>query len=66
MADSVLARVAALKTTPTPALKSMWRNLFETEPPQLMLRASPHNTAQPRTTPIFSPGMLREHDSSLN
>lgn len=33
MSDSVLARVAALKTTPTPALKSMWRDLFETEPP---------------------------------
>jgi hypothetical protein len=25
--------VAALKTTPTPALKDMWRDLFETEPP---------------------------------
>ena len=33
MSDSVLARVAALKTTPTPALKAMWRDLFETEPP---------------------------------
>ena len=33
MTDSVIARVAALKTTPTPALKSMWRDLFETEPP---------------------------------
>jgi Protein of unknown function (DUF2924) len=32
MSDSVLVRVAALKTTPTPALKSMWRDLFETEP----------------------------------
>jgi hypothetical protein len=33
MSDSVLARVAALKTTPTLALKSMWRDLFESEPP---------------------------------
>jgi hypothetical protein len=33
MTDSVIACVAALKTTPTPALKSMWRDLFETEPP---------------------------------
>ena len=33
MTDSVIARVAALKTTPTPALKAMWRDLFETEPP---------------------------------
>ena len=30
---SVLARLAALKTTPTPDLKQQWRNLFETEPP---------------------------------
>ena len=33
MTDTVLARVAALKTTPTPDLKEMWRDLFETEPP---------------------------------
>ena len=33
MADSVLARVAALKTTPTPDLKAMWRVLFESEAP---------------------------------
>ena len=33
MSDSVLARVAALKTTPTLDLKKQWRSLFETEPP---------------------------------
>ena len=33
MTDSVLARLAALKTTPTPELKQQWRDLFETEPP---------------------------------
>ena len=33
MTDSVLARLAALKTTPTPALKQQWRDLFESEPP---------------------------------
>ena len=33
MTNSVIARVAALKTAPTPALKTMWRDLFETEPP---------------------------------
>jgi hypothetical protein len=33
MTDSVLARLAALKTTPTPELKRQWRDLFETEPP---------------------------------
>jgi hypothetical protein len=34
MTETVLARVAALKTTPTPTLKSQWRELFETEPPR--------------------------------
>ena len=33
MTDSVLARLAALKTTPTPELKQQWRDLFESEPP---------------------------------
>jgi hypothetical protein len=33
MTASVIARVAALKTAPTPALKAMWRDLFETEAP---------------------------------
>jgi hypothetical protein len=31
--DTVLAQVAALKTTTTPALKSRWRELFGSEPP---------------------------------
>ncbi|HCZ14683.1 MAG TPA: DUF2924 domain-containing protein [Candidatus Accumulibacter sp.] len=29
----VLARVVALKTTPIPELKKLWRDLFDTEPP---------------------------------
>jgi hypothetical protein len=33
MTDTVLAQVAALKTTPTLALKTRWRELFATEPP---------------------------------
>jgi hypothetical protein len=33
MNDSVLARLAALKTTPTPQLKDQWRELFGKEPP---------------------------------
>jgi Protein of unknown function (DUF2924) len=33
MSDTVLARLAALKTTPTPELKQQWRDLFEAEPP---------------------------------
>ena len=31
--DSVLARIAALKTTPTPDLKKQWLSLFDTPPP---------------------------------
>jgi hypothetical protein len=31
--DTVLTRLVALKTTPTPGLKQQWRDLFETEPP---------------------------------
>jgi len=33
MTDTILAQLAALKTTPTPGLKQKWRELFETEPP---------------------------------
>ena len=33
MTDTVLARLAALKTTPTPDLKQQWRDLFDREPP---------------------------------
>jgi hypothetical protein len=33
MTDNVLARLASLKTTPTPALKQQWRDLFAAEPP---------------------------------
>ncbi len=31
--DPIPARLAALKTTPTPELKEQWRELFGTEPP---------------------------------
>jgi Protein of unknown function (DUF2924) len=33
MTDTVLSRVAALKTAPTTDLKQQWRELFGTEPP---------------------------------
>lgn len=33
MTETVLAQLAALKTTPTPDLKKQWRQLFESEPP---------------------------------
>jgi hypothetical protein len=38
MNDPVLARLAALKTTPTPKLKEQWRQLFEGEPPAFSRR----------------------------
>lgn len=31
--DPIPARLAALKTTPTPGLKAQWRDLFDSEPP---------------------------------
>jgi hypothetical protein len=31
--DPIPARLAALKTTPTPELKAQWRDLFASEPP---------------------------------
>ena len=33
MSDSVIARVAALRTMATPELKRQWRELFDSEPP---------------------------------
>ena len=34
MNASVLSRLAALKTTPTPDLRTMWRDLFDSEAPR--------------------------------
>ena len=33
MTDTIPARLAALKTTPTNDLKQQWRELFDSEPP---------------------------------
>ncbi len=33
MMDTIVARIVALKATPTPDLRTLWRDLFETEPP---------------------------------
>jgi hypothetical protein len=33
MTLSIIARIAALKAAPMPALKATWRELFDTEPP---------------------------------
>ncbi len=45
MTDTVLTRVAALKTLPIPALKQQWRDLFETEPPPYNRRFLEHRLA---------------------
>ena len=34
MTDTIVARIAALKATPTADLRTMWRDLFETDPPR--------------------------------
>jgi hypothetical protein len=43
--DTVLARVAALKTAPIQGLKQQWRDLFETEPPPYNRRFLEHRLA---------------------
>jgi len=34
MTDTIVARIAALKVAPTPDLRILWQDLFETEPPR--------------------------------
>ena len=34
MTDTIVARIAALKATPTTELRNLWQDLFETEPPR--------------------------------
>jgi hypothetical protein len=45
MRDTVLARLAALKTAQTTDLKQQWRDLFETEPPPYNRRFLEHRLA---------------------
>ncbi|OJU24555.1 MAG: hypothetical protein BGN91_07820 [Nitrobacter sp. 62-13] len=45
MTDAVLAKLVALKTTPTPKLKEEWRELFDTEPPPYNRRFLEHRLA---------------------
>jgi hypothetical protein len=45
MTDAVLAKLAALKSTPTPKLKEQWRELFDTEPPPYNRRFLEHRLA---------------------
>ncbi len=34
MTDTIIARITALKSKPTPDLRLLWRDLFESEPPR--------------------------------
>jgi hypothetical protein len=43
--EPVLAQLAALKSTPTPALKARWRELFKSEPPPYNRRFLEHRLA---------------------
>ena len=45
MTDTVLARLAAMKTQPIASLKQQWRDLFETEPPPYNRRFLEHRLA---------------------
>ena len=45
MTDTVLTRIAALKTLPIPKLKQQWRDLFESEPPPYNRRFLEHRLA---------------------
>lgn len=45
MTDTVLARLAALKTQPIVNLKQQWRDLFQTEPPPYNRRFLEHRLA---------------------
>ena len=45
MTDTVLAKIAALKTAPIKDLKQKWRDLFETEPPLYNRRFLEHRLA---------------------
>ncbi len=34
MTDTIITRIAALKATPTPDLRTLWRDIFDAEPPR--------------------------------
>ena len=59
MTDTVLARLAALKTLPIPQLKQQWRELFDTEPPPYNRRFLEHRLAY-RIQELAYGGLKRE------
>ena len=64
MNDSLVARVAALKTSPTPDLKQMWREMFQTEPPPVNRRFLETRLAY-RIQELALGGLRRETDKRL-
>ena len=52
--DPIPARLAALKTTPTPDLKQQWRDLFDSEPPPFNRRY-----LESRLAPMTMGGLAR-------
>jgi hypothetical protein len=59
LTDTIVARVAALKEMPIPALKQRWRDLFETEPPPYNRRFLEHRLAY-RLQELAYEGLKRE------
>ncbi len=55
MTDTVIGRLAALKTMPMPELKAQWRELFDTEPPPLQ----PPLPGEPARLPHPGAGLWR-------
>jgi len=64
MNDTVLTRLAALKTLPIPKLKQQWRELFETEPPPYNRRFLEHRLAY-RIQELAYGGLKRETIAQL-
>jgi len=59
MTNTVLARLAALKTLPIPTLKLQWRELFDTEPPPYNRRFLEHRLSY-RIQELAYGGLKRE------
>jgi hypothetical protein len=59
LTDSVLTRVAALKTLPIRTLKQQWRDLFDSEPPPYNRRFLEHRLAY-RIQELAYGGLKRE------
>src|SRR6476661_10374751 len=63
LTDTVLTRVAALKTLPIPQLKQQWRDLFESEPPPYNRRFLEHRLSY-RIQKLAYGGLKRRRSSA--